>query len=124
MFSLSGFIKTLGVVLVFYLSISFIFGLFQIQNMAITLVILYVLCYVLNGILAPIWNPKTPYIASYLSSITLTLINMLFAYYVLDVLVFADPEVINNGFVRNSFVSLMMTFFAVKIYSRKQRVAK
>lgn len=124
MFNFYGFLKSLGIVMFIFIAFSFLFGITGINNIPITLTILYTISYVLNGFLAPIWNPHTPYTASYLSSITLTLLNLLFAYFVLDILVFTEPASINSGMVRNSLVSLIATFIAIKIFNKKQELAK
>lgn len=124
MFNFYGFLKSLGIVMFIFITFSFLFGLTGINNIPITLTILYTISYVLNGFLAPIWNPDTPYTASYLSSITLTLLNLLFAYFILDILVFTEPASINSGMVRNSLVSLIATFIAIKILNKKQELAR
>ncbi|WP_458415053.1 hypothetical protein ACNQFZ_09745 [Schinkia sp. CFF1] len=124
MFSLSGLVKTLGTVMSVFIAASCLLGFIQINNTAIILTILYTLCYILNGILAPIWNKETPYFASFISSVTLTFMNMLFAVFVLDIMVFADSGTVNNGLARNSIISLLMTFLAIKIRARKQRMQK
>ncbi|PLS15386.1 hypothetical protein CVD28_23990 [Bacillus sp. M6-12] len=120
MFNLTGFLKGIGIVLALFIFISFLLGLFNINQIALSLSILYVLCYVLNGVLAPIWNPETPYFASYLASISLTVINLLFAVFVFDVMVFADPAEINIGLVRNSAISLIVSFAVIQILKRKK----
>ena len=51
--------------MIFFISASFLLGFFNIGHLALSLSVLYILCYILNGVLAPIWNPETPYIASY-----------------------------------------------------------
>jgi hypothetical protein len=122
MFSFRGLLKTLGVVMIFFISASFLLGFFSINHVALSLSILYILCYVLNGVLCPIWNPETPYFASYIASVTLTLLNLLFAVFVLDIMVLAEPIDVNKGMVRNSIMSLIVTFVVVKMMNRKQRI--
>lgn len=124
MFNFSGFVKSLGVVIIIYITASFILGLLQVNNVAVILTVLYILCYMLNGVVAPIWNEETPYFASFISSVTLTFMNMLYAVFVLDIMVFIDPETVNMGLVRNSMISLFMTFLFIKIMARKKKVLK
>jgi hypothetical protein len=119
MFDVSGFLKTLGIVLLITITISFIMGFFNIGNITLFLLLMYSCTYILNGILAPIWNSKTPYFASYLSSITLTVFNLLFAFFVLDIMVFLDPVEINRGLVLNSTLSLLATLLTLKILKKK-----
>ncbi|WP_394238871.1 hypothetical protein [Niallia oryzisoli] len=120
MFQFMGLLKTLGVVIFTFIAASFLLGFFNINNIAITVTLLYIFCYILTGFLAPIWNPKTPYIASYIASLTLTVLNLLFAVLVLDIMVFADPMDINRGLARNTLLSLFVTFLWVKIVKWKQ----
>lgn len=122
MFSFSGFLKTLGMVLLVFITISFILGFFQLNHIGILLTIMYGVSYVLNGILAPVWNPKTPYFASYLSSITLTVFNLFFALYFLDIMVLADPMEVNSGLVINSSLSLIATFITINVYIKRQGI--
>ncbi|WP_071396393.1 hypothetical protein [Bacillus tuaregi] len=120
MFRLMGLLKTMGVVIFTFIAASFLLGFSNINNVAFTITVLYAVCYILTGVLSPIWNPETPYIASYLSSLTLTVLNLFFAVTVLDIMVFADPMDINQGLVRNTLVSLSVTFLWVKIVKWKQ----
>ncbi|KAA9015978.1 hypothetical protein [Niallia endozanthoxylica] len=120
MFQFMGLLKTMGVVIFTFIATSFLLGFFNINNVAFTVTVLYVVCYILTGVLSPIWNPETPYIASYLASLTLTVLNLLFAVTVLDIMVFADPMDINRGLARNTLVSLFVTFVWVKIVKWKQ----
>lgn len=122
MFNFSGFIKSLGIGLFVFIAVSFFMGIIGVDNIPFMFTVLYTLCYVLIGILAPLWNPETPYTASYLASITLAVLNFLFAYFILDILVFAEPTSINAGLVRNSLVSLIVTFVVVKVIKRKQEI--
>ncbi len=120
MFQFMGLLKTMGVVIFTFIATSFSLGFFNINNVAFTVTVLYAVCYILTGVLSPIWNPETPYIASYLASLTLTVLNLLFAMAVLDIMVFADPMDINRGLARNTLVSLFVTFVWVKIVKWKQ----
>lgn len=122
MFNFSGFIKALGVGIFAFIAISFFMGLTGMDRIPLSLTVLYTICYVLIGVLAPMWNPETPYTASYLASITLTVLNLLFAYFILDILVFAEPASINSGLVRNSLVTLAATYVFLKISERKQEM--
>ncbi|MFE8703875.1 hypothetical protein ACFYKX_25210 [Cytobacillus sp. FJAT-54145] len=121
MFSFSGFVKSLGIVLLVLITISFTVGLLNINHIGVLLTIMYSFTYVLNGVLAPLLNQRTPYFASYLSSITLTVLNLIVAIYLLDVMVLADPAEINRGLFMNSTISLLATFIVVMILKRKQR---
>jgi len=120
MFQFMGLLKTMGVVIFTFIATSFLLGFFNINNVAFTVTVLYAVCYILTGVLSPIWNPDTPYIASYLASLTLTVLNLLFAVTVLDIMVFADPMDINRGLARNTLVSLFVTFLWIKIVKWKQ----
>lgn len=120
MFQFMGLLKTMGVVIFTFITASFLLGFFNISNVAFTVTVLYVVCYILTGVLSPMWNPDTPYIASYLASLTLTVLNLLFAVLVLDIMVFAEPRDINQGLARNTLVSLLVTFVWVKIMKWKQ----
>lgn len=122
MFNFAGFIKALGVGIFAFIAISFIMGLTGMERIPFSLTVLYTICYVLIGVLAPMWNPETPYTASYLASITLTVLNLLFAYFILDILVFAEPASINSGLARNSLVTLAATYVFLKISERKQEM--
>ncbi|MBP3039330.1 hypothetical protein J9303_07500 [Bacillaceae bacterium Marseille-Q3522] len=124
MFKASGFFKTVGIVIIVLVFFSFIAGFFMNSNPILFLIMMYVCTYVLSGVLAPIWNQETPYFASFLTSITLTVINLFFSVYLLNVMVLADPVQVNSSLVRNSLVSLFVTFIVVQILKRKQVLAK
>jgi hypothetical protein len=120
LFSFSGFLKTIGVVLMVFIAISFLTGLVGFNQIGALLSVMYMFCYILAGVLAPIWNKKTPYFASFLLSVTLTVINLLVAMYLLDVMVLADPGEINSSLVYNTSLSLATTFVAIKIIGRSK----
>jgi hypothetical protein len=120
MFSFSGFLKTLGIVLIVFISISFLSGLVRLNQIGALLSLMYLFCYILAGVLAPIWNNKTPYFASFILSVTLTVINLLVAIYLLDVMVLADPAEINSSLVYNTSISLLATFVAIKIIGKSK----
>lgn len=120
MFSFSGFLKTLGIVLMVFIAISFLTGLVGLNQIGALLSLMYICCYILSGVLAPIWNKKTPYFASFLLSVTLTVINLLVAIYLLDVMVLADPGEINSSLVFNTSLSLATTFVAIKIIGKSK----
>lgn len=120
MFSFSGLLKTLGIVLLVFISISFIAGFINVSSIGVLLTLMYSLCYLLTGILAPIWNNETPYFASYIASLTLTVINFIVAIYLLDVMVLADPMEINSSIVLNTSISLIGSLIVVSIIKRRQ----
>lgn len=120
MFSFSGLLKTLGIVLLVFISISFMVGFINVSSIGVLLTLMYSLCYLLTGILAPIWNNKTPYFASYIASLTLTVINFLVGIFLLDVMVLADPMEINSSIVFNTSISLVGTFIVVNIIKKRQ----
>lgn len=120
MFNLFGFFKSLGIVLLVFIGVSFFIGIFKINHVALSLILMYGSSYVLIGVLAPLSNRKTPYFASYLSSITLTVLNFLFAMFMMDILVFADPVEINRGLVWNSLISLVTTSIVLQIVKRRE----
>lgn len=124
MFNFTGFIKSLGLGILVLIAVSFLIGLTGIENIPFIFTVLYTLCYVLIGVFAPLWNPDVPYTASYLASITLTILNFLFAFFILDILVFAEPSSINAGLVRNSLVSILVTYAVIKISKRKQETPR
>lgn len=120
MFSFSGFLKTLGIILLVFIGISFVLGFVGLNHIGVLLAMMYLFCYLLAGVLAPIWNSKTPYFASFILSVTLTVLNILAAIYLLDVQVLADPAEINSSLVYNTALSLLATFVVVKIMERKR----
>ncbi|QPC48278.1 hypothetical protein [Mangrovibacillus cuniculi] len=120
MFHFSSFIKTLGVVLLAYTGISFLLGFLSITNTALVLTVFYTACYIVGGILAPIWNKETPYSASYFVSISLTVLNFLVANFVLNIAVFSEPQDIHQALVRNSTISMLVTAIVIFIIKRQE----
>ncbi|MGI8386738.1 hypothetical protein [Robertmurraya sp. P23] len=120
MFSFSGFLKTLGIVLLVFITTSFFSGFVMLNQIGTLLSLMYMSCYILAGILAPVWNKKTPYFTSFLLSVTLTVMNLLVAMYLLDVMVLADPAEINSSLVYNTSISLLATFVAIKIIGKSK----
>ncbi|MEW9109775.1 hypothetical protein ACQCT6_12235 [Cytobacillus gottheilii] len=119
MFSFSGFLKTLGIVLLVFIALSFVLGFVGLNHMGALLAIMYFFCYLLAGVLAPMWNKKTPYFSSFMLSVTLTVLNLVAAIYLLDVMVLADPAEINSSLVYNTALSLLATFVTVKIMEKR-----
>ncbi|KQL51016.1 hypothetical protein AN964_18480 [Heyndrickxia shackletonii] len=120
MFSLKGLLSTLGIALICTVVVSFLIGLLNIKYEFLGVSIIFLISYVVTGITAPLWNPKTPYFSSYLSSLFLTILNFFAALYVLDVNVLFNPDGVNNSLVLSSMTSLITTFIVVQIMKRKQ----
>ncbi|MEN0663933.1 hypothetical protein [Caldifermentibacillus hisashii] len=120
MFSLKGLFSTVGISLISTLVVSFLIGLLQINYEFLVVSIIFLVTYVVTGITAPIWNPKTPYFSSYLASIILTLFNFFAANYVLRVNVLFNPDGVNNSLVISTTTSLITTFIFLQITKRIQ----
>ena len=50
------------------------------------------------------------------------MLNLVFAVFVLDVMVFADPVAVNRGLVQKLDYVSLITFVVVKIMDRKQGI--
>lgn len=120
MFSLKGLFSTVGISLISTLVVSFLIGLLQINYEFLVVSIIFLVTYVVTGITALIWNPKTPYFSSYLASIILTLFNFFAANYVLGVNVLFNPDGVNNSLVISTTTSLITTFIFLQITKQNQ----
>lgn len=119
MFSLKGLLRTIGVSLLSTIFVSFILGFLNINNVVLSIGLIFIVSYITVGITAPIWNPLTPYFASYIGSLILTILNFIVAIYTLDTFVFFNPEGINNSIVISSMTSLLTTFIFIQIMKKK-----
>jgi hypothetical protein len=122
MFNLSGFFKVIGISFLTTIIISFIIGFINLQYMVLALSLIFFASYIVTGIFAPVFSPKTPYFTSFLASVTMTLFNFLCSMFIMNVLVFADPVGVNRSLVISSTASLVTTFIALQIMKRRQGV--
>ncbi|WP_218970444.1 hypothetical protein [Cytobacillus gottheilii] len=107
-------------ILLAFIMISFVIGFVGVNHIGLMLSLMYMFSYLLAGVLAPIWNVNTPYFASFMLSVTLTVLNLLAASYLLNIMVLADPAEINSSFMYNTSLSLLATFAVVKIMEKRR----
>ncbi|MGM0831159.1 MAG: hypothetical protein ACQEU4_23455 [Bacillota bacterium] len=98
---------------------SFIIGLINIGTVTLFIFVQFLLSNILIGILAPIKNSSTPFTATFLGSVTLTVLNYIVAYYVFNIYVLADPVQINNNLLLSTSISLAVALVYIKFFMRK-----
>ncbi|GAA0465641.1 hypothetical protein [Alkalibacillus silvisoli] len=123
MFSLRAFIQAIGVSLIITIVISFLMGFFSLFAFEWMIIISFLVSYISIGILASLWNMKTPYFAAFLGCITLTVINFIFSNFVLSIPILLNPALIQENFIYSTFVSMLTAIIVIPIIKRREQVA-
>lgn len=122
MFSFRGFIQTIGVSLIIVLVFSFIIGFFNLFPVEWVVFSTFIVSYGSVGVLAPMWNKRTPYFAAFLSAVVLTVLNLLFSVMVLRIPILFEPNVVNENLLSSVVFALIVAFLFLKINQRIERV--
>lgn len=123
MFELKSFLQAVGLSLLISLIISIILGLIQFENYTLFLFIQMLSFYGTMGFFAVFFNPKTPFIASYLGAVIIALLNILFSNFVFGIWMFVNPASINNILSFAVMTALCVTAITLFIRNRNGRFA-
>lgn len=123
MFELKSFLQAVGLSLLISLIISIILGLIQFENYTLFLFIQMLSFYGTMGFFAVFFNPKTPFIASYLGAVIIALLNILFSNFVFGIWMFVNPASINNILSFAVITALCVTAITLFIRNRNGRFA-
>lgn len=123
MFDLKSFLQAVGLSLLISLIISIILGLIQFENYTLFLFIQMLSFYGTMGFFAVFFNPKTPFIASYLGAVIIALLNILFSNFVFGIWMFVNPTSINNILSFAVITALCVTAITLFIRNRNGRFA-
>lgn len=123
MFELKKFLQAVGLSLLISLIISIFLGLIQFENYALFLMIQMLSFYGTMGFFAVLFNPKTPFTASYLGAVIIALLNILFSNFVFGIWMFVNPASINNILSFAVLTALTVTAITVFIRNRNGRFA-
>lgn len=123
MFDVKKFMQAIGLSLLLSIIVSVILGLIQFDNSIAFLIIQMLAFYGSMGFFAVIFNPKTPFTASYIGALIIAMLNILFSNFVLGVWVFINPASINNMLSFAVLMALSVTAITLFIKNRSGRLA-
>ncbi|RLQ91158.1 hypothetical protein [Falsibacillus albus] len=119
MFNLKGLLQAMGVSLLLTIIISLVIGMVNSLSITIAVVLMFIASYVSLGVLSPKWNRATPYFASFIGAITLSLINFWFASRFMGVEILTNPEAVNKSLVFSTLTSLITTYIVLQIQRKR-----
>lgn len=119
MFNFKGFLSAVGIILFITIFVSFVLGFFRNIPPNFTVGTIFIVTYISLGIAAPYWNPNTPYFATFICSVTLTVLNIFFAIFFMDIFLLTSPISVNNSILYSTLVSLSVALFYQKIRTRQ-----
>lgn len=120
MFQTKKFLQMLGIAIISTFFLSILMGLLNFDGYTIFITLQLLITYGTIGVLSVFWLPDTPYISAYLGAITMSLLNILFSYYIFNVLIFADPTGINSSMSWAVIVSMVFAFSTKFIISKQE----
>lgn len=115
LFNFLGLLKSMSIPLIYMIVIGFLGGFVNSINIQLLLIVLFFPAYILIGILAPIWNMKTPFFSCFIGSLTLSVLNILSGQYFFDFGVMSDPEGLNRSLILSISISLITTCLYLSI---------
>jgi hypothetical protein len=121
MFQTKKFLQIVGISMINTFLISFVLGLINFDSYVVFLIIQLLVTYGTIGILSVLWLPQTPYTAAYLGATSIALLNILFSYYIFNILVFADPSAINRSMSWAVITSILFVYITKLIKSKNER---
>ncbi len=121
MFHTKKFLQIVGVSMINTFLISFLLGLINFDSYVVFLIIQLLVTYGTIGILSVLWLPQTPYIAAYLGATSIALLNILFSYYIFNIMVFADPAAINRSMSWAVITSILFAYITKLIKRKNER---
>jgi hypothetical protein len=121
MFQTKKFLQIVGISMINTFLISFVLGLINFDSYAVFLIIQLLVTYGTIGILSVLWLPQTPYTAAYLGATSIALLNILFSYYIFNIMVFADPSAINRSMSWAVITSILFVYITKLIKSKNER---
>ncbi|WP_252502255.1 hypothetical protein [Sporosarcina sp. Marseille-Q4943] len=123
MFETKKFLQAIGLSLLISVVLSFILGLIQFEHQSVFLLIQMLSFYGTMGFFAVVFNPKTPFTASYIGALIIAMLNILFANYVFGVWMFVNPSSINKILSFAVITALSVTAVTLLIKNRSERFA-
>jgi hypothetical protein len=121
MFQTKKFLQIVGISMINTFLISFVLGLINFDSYVVFLIIQLLVTYGTIGILSVLWLPQTPYTAAYLGATSIALLNILFSYYIFNIMVFADPSAINRSMSWAVITSVLFVYITKLIKSKNER---
>jgi hypothetical protein len=121
MFQTKKFLQIVGISMINTFLISFVLGLINFDSYVVFLIIQLLVTYGTIGILSVLWLPQTPYTAAYLGATSIALLNILFSYYIFNIMVFADPSAINRSMSWAVITSILFVYITKLIKSKNER---
>jgi len=121
MFQTKKFLQIVGISMINTFLISFVLGLINFDSYVVFVVIQLLVTYGTIGILSVLWLPQTPYTAAYLGATSIALLNILFSYYIFNIMVFADPSAINRSMSWAAITSILFVYITKLIKSKNER---
>ncbi|MFX3673027.1 MAG: hypothetical protein ACE3JQ_01085 [Paenisporosarcina sp.] len=119
MFNMKKFLQVIGVSIIINVIFSIVMGLSNMENYLLFVFVQMVVTYGSLGVFSVMWVPKTPYISAYLGAVIISLLNILFAYYVFNIMVFVDPEGINRSMSWAVILALITAFITNFVMNKK-----
>ncbi|AIE58781.1 hypothetical protein MGA3_16838 [Bacillus methanolicus MGA3] len=121
MFDFKGFLKTISIPLVYLIIAGLILGFLNVRSVQMIILLLFIPSYLFTGIFSPYWNSKTPYFSSYLSSLTLSFLNILSGQYLFGFDTLTNSEGVNRALVFSTSFSLMITYLFLIIRKKNRK---
>ncbi|MGG3854668.1 hypothetical protein ABET36_09665 [Caldifermentibacillus hisashii] len=122
MFHFLGLLKAMSIPFIYMIVFGFISGFLPNMDLDLMIVLLFFPTYILIGILAPIYNKKTPYFASFIGSLSLSVLNFFFGHFFFELETLADPDRVNRSLVLSTSVSIITT--SIFLFTKKRKVLK
>lgn len=119
MVNVNGILKTVSYPLIINMIVGFLFGLFDVGNIGLLFIFLFLISHLLIGLTAPMFNPATPYFSCYIATVTFNFINYLAGTYVFEFYILESPDSVNRNMVLSTIFALVITGVYLKMKVRK-----
>lgn len=118
MFETKKFLQVLGISILITVIVSVILGFTKMENYLLFVTIQWVMTYGSIGILSAWWMNNTPYFSAYLGAVIMALLNMLFSYFIFNIMIFVDPEGVNRSLSWAVIIALTTSFITHYLIKR------
>ncbi|MBD8071140.1 hypothetical protein [Bacillus sp. PS06] len=115
------FLKTLGISILILIVTSFV-GILLLGDVLLVSMVVLLITYFCNGIIAAKTNNTYPYFAAYMSAIVLILINFIFSIVLLDINVFINADIVFSALLTGTLVSLVGAQLQLYLRRRSEHV--
>ncbi|WP_108672182.1 hypothetical protein [Peribacillus acanthi] len=106
--------KTIGIAIIISAVFGAISGWIGLSKLPIFSILLFLVTYSSAGVFSALWNEKTPYSAAYFSGVTLSVLNMMFTIFFIDVNVWTDADSTFRSLLFGAGACVLASFLTVQ----------